>query len=104
VATILSLESSRNNAIAESLFSSLKKERIKKQIYKNRELAIADVPTTSISSTIERLVPGRLVDALRSFCVVCQRLIKRGPRRRSTTMTKNPDGVAIPSGVPIWHT
>src|SRR2546427_3401246 len=32
-----------DNAVAESFFSSLKKERIKKQIYKNRELAIADV-------------------------------------------------------------
>ena len=32
-----------NNAVAESFFSSLKKERIKKQIYKNRELALADV-------------------------------------------------------------
>jgi putative transposase len=32
-----------DNAVAESLFSSLKKERIKKQIYKNRELAVADV-------------------------------------------------------------
>ena len=30
-------------AVAESFFSSLKKERIKKQIYKNRELAVADV-------------------------------------------------------------
>ena len=30
-----------DNAVAESFFSSLKKERIKKQIYKNRELAIA---------------------------------------------------------------
>jgi putative transposase len=29
--------------LAESFFSSLKKERIKKQIYKNRELAIADL-------------------------------------------------------------
>ena len=33
----------RDNAVAESFFSSLKKERIKKQMYKNRELAIADV-------------------------------------------------------------
>ena len=33
----------RDNAVAESFFSSLKKERIKKQIYKNRELALADV-------------------------------------------------------------
>src|SRR5499433_2316198 len=32
-----------DNAVAESFFSSLKKERIKKQIYKNRELAKADV-------------------------------------------------------------
>jgi len=32
-----------DNAVAESFFSSLKKERIKKQIYKNRDLAIADV-------------------------------------------------------------
>ena len=32
-----------DNAVAESFFSSLKKERIKKQIYKNRELALADV-------------------------------------------------------------
>jgi putative transposase len=32
-----------DNAVAESFFSSLKKERIKKQIYKNRELALQDV-------------------------------------------------------------
>ena len=32
-----------DNAVAESFFSSLKKERIKKKIYKNRELAIADL-------------------------------------------------------------
>jgi putative transposase len=32
-----------DNAVAESFFGSLKKERIKKQDYKNRELAIADV-------------------------------------------------------------
>jgi len=32
-----------DNAVAESFFSRLKKERIKKQIYKNRELAIAEV-------------------------------------------------------------
>jgi putative transposase len=31
------------NAVAESFFSSLKKERVKKQIYKNRELALNDV-------------------------------------------------------------
>jgi len=32
-----------DNAVAESFFSSLKKERIKKQIDKNPELAIDDV-------------------------------------------------------------
>jgi putative transposase len=32
-----------DNAVAKSFFSSLKKERIKKQIYKNRELALADI-------------------------------------------------------------
>jgi len=32
-----------DNAVVESFFSSLKKERIKKHIYKNRELALADV-------------------------------------------------------------
>jgi putative transposase len=32
-----------DNAVAESFFSSLKKERIKKQIYRNREIAMADV-------------------------------------------------------------
>jgi len=32
-----------DNAVAESFFSSLKKERIKKQIYKNREVAVADI-------------------------------------------------------------
>lgn len=37
-----------DNAVAESFFGSLKKERIKKQIYKNRDLA-----TTDISEYIE---------------------------------------------------
>ena len=32
-----------DNAVAESFFGSLKKERVKKQIYKTRDLAIADV-------------------------------------------------------------
>jgi putative transposase len=32
-----------DNAVAESFFSSLKKERVKKHIYKNRELALTDV-------------------------------------------------------------
>jgi putative transposase len=32
-----------DNAVAESFFSSLKKERIKKKIYKNRQLAIEEI-------------------------------------------------------------
>jgi putative transposase len=32
-----------DNAVAESFFGSLKKERIKKRIYKNRDLAVADI-------------------------------------------------------------
>jgi putative transposase len=32
-----------DNAVAESFFGSLKKERIKKRISKNRELATADI-------------------------------------------------------------
>jgi putative transposase len=32
-----------DDAVAESFFSSLKKERIKKRIYKNRDLANADI-------------------------------------------------------------
>jgi len=32
-----------DNAVVESFFSSLKKERIRKQIYRNREAALADI-------------------------------------------------------------
>jgi putative transposase len=32
-----------DNAVAESFFSSLKKEHIKKRIYKNRAIATADI-------------------------------------------------------------
>ncbi len=32
-----------DNAVAESFFSSLKKERVKKRIYKTREMARADM-------------------------------------------------------------
>lgn len=32
-----------DNAVAESFFSSLKKERVKKRIYKNRAVAVADI-------------------------------------------------------------
>jgi putative transposase len=34
-----------DNAVAESFFGSLKKERIKKRIYKNREIAATDIST-----------------------------------------------------------
>ena len=40
-----------DNAVAESFFSSLKKERIKKQIFKNRELAVADYIETFYNRT-----------------------------------------------------
>ena len=42
VATIL-LTHRGLNAVAESFFGSLKRERIKKRIYKSRELALVDV-------------------------------------------------------------
>lgn len=32
-----------DNSVAESFFSSLKKERIKEKIYKNRRLALEDI-------------------------------------------------------------
>ena len=51
MATLLQGEPSRaeheqtrqDNAVAESFFSSLKKERIKKRIYANRDVAILDI-------------------------------------------------------------
>jgi putative transposase len=45
-----------DNAVAESFFSSLKKERIKKQIYKTRTLAAADVADYVETFTIARAV------------------------------------------------
>ena len=38
-----------DNAVVESFFSSLKRERIKRQIYKTRELATADVADYIVS-------------------------------------------------------
>ena len=43
-----------DNAIAESFFSRLKKERIKKQTHKNEPRRSLRWPVTSIPSTIER--------------------------------------------------
>lgn len=37
------MRNSWDNAVADSFFGGLKKERIKKQIYKTRELAVADI-------------------------------------------------------------
>ncbi len=45
-----------DNAVAESFFSSLKKERIKKRIYQNRDLADADISDYIIRSTIDHAV------------------------------------------------
>jgi putative transposase len=39
-----------DNTVAESFFSSLKKERIKKKIYKNRRFAIEDISDSFASS------------------------------------------------------
>ena len=33
-----------DNAVVEAFFSSLKKERVKKHTYPNRDLALADIP------------------------------------------------------------
>ena len=66
-----------DNAVAESFFGSLKKERIKKQIYRNREVAAADVPTTSRRSTIGHAATGiSEASALRSS----KQLTRRGAR------------------------
>ena len=43
-----------DNAVAEAFFSSLKKERITKLIYKTRELQSRTLRTTSARSTIPR--------------------------------------------------
>ncbi len=87
VATILPLESSRaeherkgnrwDNAVAESFFCSLKKERIKKQIYKNRELAVADVAYYIDSFYIQRAAIVISVASVRSNS---KRLISRFER------------------------
>ncbi len=42
-----------DNAVAESFFSSLKKERIKKHIYKTRTLATEDISDYIETSTID---------------------------------------------------
>jgi transposase InsO family protein len=42
-----------DNAVAESFFSSLKKERIKKQIYKNESSRSRTLPSTSIASQFD---------------------------------------------------
>ena len=57
------------DAVAESFFSSLKKERIKKQIYKNREPAIADMADyidSFYNRTRRRSDLGGLSPAIRS--------------------------------------
>lgn len=43
-----------DNAVAESFFSSLKKERIKKRIYNTRQQAIDEIAESWMTSTIER--------------------------------------------------
>ena len=60
-----------DNAVAESFFSSLKKERIKKHIYTTRDLARADVadcsvPSDPVSTEVWELQLQRLRDGCRS--------------------------------------
>jgi putative transposase len=58
-----------DNAVAESFSSSLKKERIKKHIYKYRELAIADV-----ADYTEWRVPGTGSSTLKDYVYAGPRL------------------------------
>ena len=44
--------------MAESFFSSLKKERVRQRIYKTRELARAAAPTSSITSRCSTIEPA----------------------------------------------
>jgi putative transposase len=70
-----------DNAVAESFFSSLKKERIKKQIYKNRELAIAEV--------------AHYIDTFYKFNAPPQ-----SPRRRESGAIRS-GSQAAPKGLPL---
>jgi putative transposase len=49
-----------DNAVAESFISSLKKERIKKRIYKNTDLANADISDYIESFLIDHAVTSIL--------------------------------------------
>ncbi len=44
-----------DNAVAESFFSSLKKERIRKQVYRTRDLAKADIFEYIAASILDRI-------------------------------------------------
>ena len=54
-----------DNAMAESFFSSLKKERIKKRIYRTRDLARGDILDSSRCSTIRPNVTATSVASAR---------------------------------------
>jgi putative transposase len=67
-----------DNAVAEWFFSSLKKERIKKQIYKNRELALTDM-----ADYIERFYnPTRRHSHLGGISPAQFEATHKSPRRR----------------------
>ena len=53
-----------DNAVAESFFASLKKERMKKRIYKNRELAIERGSRRDYSMRLESHFVVLLVDTV----------------------------------------
>lgn len=67
-----------DNAVAESLFGSLKKERAKKHIYNNREVAVSD-----ISDYIESLLSRsrRHSDPIGMSPEQFEAAFKRRPRR-----------------------
>ena len=56
-----------DNAVAESFFSSLKKERIKKRIYKTRAIAKADEFQTGIAALTVHYTSMLRVAAVLSF-------------------------------------
>ena len=67
-----------DHAVAESFFSSLKKERIKKQIDKNRDLAIATSLKTSTPSTIQPAVTVISAASARSSSKAVHRPLRKG--------------------------
>ena len=88
-----------DNAVAESFFSSLKKERIKKQIYKNRELAIAE-PRRLYRYLLQSDAPSQPSRRAKP------RAIRSGPQDAPAASPRNPGNSTIesprPGAVPTY--